>query len=161
MRGGDPMTEGRCLYQVQFYPHARGWSNDYVNDFGQYVVLPAWPACAGVIPVIRWQIYPTKVLPACAGVIPHFTALSLFFSSFTRMRGGDPAVVVSLIQLGRFYPHARGWSRPISFILWHDWVLPACAGVIPRFMRRCNASKSFTRMRGGDPLRWIGVVFST
>ena len=49
-----------------------------------------------------------KVLPACAGVIPVDCKIGLEMLSFTRMRGGDPAIRKRDTRVNKFYPHARG-----------------------------------------------------
>ena len=48
------------------------------------------------------------VFPACAGVILIHGAGHIFLVGFPRMRGGDPAAVLTRDLCMPFSPHARG-----------------------------------------------------
>ena len=56
-----------------------------------------------------WPDLPVLYLfPACAGVIPCRWHVSLRFTSFPRMCGGDPHMAAVLEWLDYFSPHVRG-----------------------------------------------------
>ena len=40
-----------------------------------------------------------RVLPACAGVIPRVGTVVVHVDGFTRMRGGDPAIIRTYITV--------------------------------------------------------------
>ena len=108
MRGGDPCYAVRCYELPWSFPHARGWSRQQ-NKAAQ--TRTVFPACAGVIPLIK---HTQRVL-----------------QSLSRMRGGDP--LFSFLQKAHYqsFPHARGWSLKEAVGKAAKTVFPACAGVIP------------------------------
>ena len=72
-----------------------------------------------------------SLFPAYAGVIPFFRPLPSRYTSFPRIRGGDP------------HSYQQGLEKVLLF--------PAYAGVILYCKARTKKRATFPRIRGGDP----------
>ena len=114
---------------VEFFPHTRGWSQVFAN---------------------LKEL--TAVFPAHAGVILWSISLKGSIRSFSRTRGGDPALCAMLDFQTRFFPHTRGWSCSIRVCAVWVFVFPAHAGVIPVGALALWIITGFSRTRGCDPI---------
>ena len=72
----------------------------------------------------------------------------------SRIRGGDPMVLVKRGLIGTFIPHTRGWSYCNIFWWKASSVYPAYAGVILGFFEITKVNHRLSRIRGGDP-QWL------
>ena len=69
------------------------------------------------------------------------------------MRGGDFCMFAAMSSAIRSFPHARGWSYYWPRRKPRTRVFPACAGVIPYWLRSTLSGGCLSRMRGGDPTK--------
>ena len=128
MRGGQPGANGRLNPKNKFSPYARGST-----------------------PVHHSKHILERILPACAGVNLMMTQRHTKSKNSPRMRGGQPCAAPSLACHSRFFPHARGSTRPFRVGYSAESILPACAGVNPAPPVLSKGISDSPRMRGGHP----------
>jgi len=132
MRGDRPSCFGSGFGGSTFTPHARG---------------------STLLPRSRPRLLP--VYPACAGIDPLLQVTLTHGSSLPRMRGDRPPTHPYQIFLVQFTPHARGsTAQKVAEEEGMD-VYPACAGIDLVFQKSNVASSCLPRMRGDRPRRPI------
>ena len=101
----------------------------------------------------RWKSRDEEnsVLPAHAGVILVINSLIVFTFCTSRTCGGDPETKARQDTQAMYFPHMRGWSSYIVYCPKSKTVLPAHAGVIPKYPKILIYHRSTSRTCGGDP----------
>ena len=131
------------------------------------------PACAGATLFIDWPFDGVSIHPACAGVNPSASHQGHCGRNFPRMREGQPAEQSAQFCIGNsprmrggqpefertfgtrsgFTPHVRGSTWQLQDVKRCTFILPVCAGVNLKCVRKANPTKYSPRMRGGQPAR--------
>ena len=112
-----------------FTPHARGSTIPAKTKKKQNIV---YPACAGIDPPLKKEMFPDFSLP--------------------RMRGDRPPPLFLLTRATAFTPHARGSTLLPPPHPRHLPVYPACAGIDLMQSDGGDSLRCLPRMRGDRPL---------
>ena len=128
VRGDVPAVTGATGHSPPFSPRARGCSSK-----------------------TRLIVKSDRVFPACAGMFRTSSCLSKSNTSFPRVRGDVPLLLVCSPQSLSFSPRARGCSRLQKALETIPDVFPACAGMFLRVHATVRFHTSFPRVRGDVP----------
>ena len=127
-RGDGPARRTTPENSQASSPHARGWTR---RGHRPHARLRVFPARAGMDPFVvhPWR-GPTR-LP--------------------RTRGDGPRACVLIPNRRASSPHARGWTRSMTFPSFPAFVFPARAGMDPRQVVDHGIRKGLPRTRGDGP----------
>ncbi len=168
-RGGGPTFRLNETGSPGWSPRTRGWSPVRVLRRRGHGVVPAH---AGVVPspggasgfgtcgprargggpgLCGGTDASPAVVPAHAGVVPASAATFIAVVCGPRARGGGPRPPLPRGGGGLWSPRTRGWSRHRVRDGRRAVVVPAHAGVVPRWPRRGRRGTRGPRARGGGP----------
>ncbi len=128
--GGCPLCELAGATLELSVPHMRGLSSWTPLDAAKGAVRPAY---AGVVPASRC-LRSSSICPS-------------------RIRGGCPPEVLTLLFGEESVPHTRGLSAALAHFLNLEGVRPAYAGVVRHRRGHGHAPVGPSRIRGGCPFR--------
>ena len=128
MREGQPLLM-QCVFKgCEFSPHVRGSTRDASLEARRKLILPA-----------------------CAGVNLSKGPIICHLRDSPRMCGGQPHIRSLCDNTEAFSPHVRGSTCRTGAVCQGARILPACAGVNLKCVRKANPTKNSPRMCGGQP----------
>ncbi len=126
--GGGPNPWFLLCELCGWSPRVRGWSRSAPHD----------------------RMY-VGVVPARAGVVPAETGCTPRCPGGPRACGGGPTLRLPRMGSLMWSPRVRGWSQRSARICGRAPVVPARAGVVPRFSWRRRSWRRGPRACGGGP----------
>ena len=132
-RGDGPRAYRQGMENLEFPPHARGWTGTGAALVG---------GC--------------HVSPARAGMDRHRSCSRGWLPCFPRTRGDGPRGRRAIRSSEEFPPHARGWTIVLFSSHGFRIVSPARAGMDPTNTPPRNTRSGFPRTRGDGPGSIIG-----
>ena len=128
MRGDVPGYCRLCPWWFRFSPRARGCSVKCNKRSGS-----------------------SPVFPACAGMFRTSLEILIFRTSFPRVRGDVPSLMMFSLLNHSFSPRARGCSWWCQVEMIKTNVFPACAGMFRMASSSPGPWGGFPRVRGDVP----------